>query len=154
MKNTREVLPRRESEREYWLKLWRDARQFAVDLPDRQWCNYWHKHFDWHSRGSRSRFEHRKHIRPLMRAFARAQQELSQEALASQVFVQIHPQDPGSDALYIHTPNPHSEFPEPFDRCRFASVLPPLLMGLVSKERYRIGVSEYDGKRWYTIIPK
>ena len=138
----------------YWRELWRKARRFSINLPEKEWCNYWHQHFDWHSRGKQSRFEYRKHIRPLMFAFARAQHELSNQPKPYQVFVRIYPADPGSDALYIHTPNPHSEFPETFDDCQFIGVVPPLLMGLVNMERYKIGVSKYEGDKWYTVIPK
>lgn len=129
----------------YWRGLWRKARGFAVDLADKGWCNYWHQHFDWYGRGKRSRFEHRKHIRPLMHTFARVQRELARQATPCQVFVRIYPSDPGSDAVYVHTPNPYSEFPDPFADCRFIDTVPPLLMGLVTLERYRIGVSECDG---------
>lgn len=141
-------------EGKYWRDLWKSARCFSINLPEKDWCNYWHQHFDWDSRGKKSRFEHRKHLRPLMFAFARAQRELAVQPKPYQVFVRIYPTDPGSDALYVHTPNPHTAFPEAFDDCQFVSTVPPLLMGLVSTQRYKIGVSEYEGDKWYTVISK
>jgi hypothetical protein len=141
-------------ELKYWRGVWKAARTLHVDISGDGWCNYWHQHFDWDSRGKCSRFEHRKHIRPLMRAFSRVQCELAHQDKPHQVYVCIYPTDPGSDALYVHTPNPHSAFPAQFEDLKFISALPPLLMGLVSLDRYQIGVSECDGDKWYTIIPR
>ncbi len=145
---------RSKEEGKYWRDVWRKARGFAVHLSKKDWCNYWHQHFCWSSEGIKNRFEHRKHIRPLMQAFARTQRELADQTMPYQVFVCINPIDPSMDALYVHTPNPHSAFPVTFDDCRFIDTLPPLLMGLVNTERYKIGVSESGRDKWYTIIPR
>lgn len=141
-------------ELKYWYKVWRRVRRFKIDLPDKKWCNYWHIHVDSDSRGTRSRSEHRKHIRPLMLAFARAKIELKGEAQASQVFACIYPSDPGSDALYIHTPNPYGTFPASFDDCRFTDTCPPLLMGVVDMMQYRIGISGYGSRVSYKVLAR
>jgi len=138
----------------YWHNLWRRARRFRVDLPHKKWCDYWHTHFDWESRGLRSRSEHRKHIRPLMHAFARAKNELKDHAQPSQIFACIYPSDPGSDGLYVHTPNPNSSFPTVFDKCRFTDACPPLLIGLVDMRLYQIGISTVENDVAYTILPR
>ena len=140
-------------ELKYWRNTWSRARRFMIDLPDKKWCDYWHTHFDWESRGMRSRSQHRKHIRLLMLAFARAKNELKGQAQSFQVFACIYPSDPGSDALYIHTPNPYSAFPASFDDCKFPNICPPLLMGLVDIGRYRIGISGHGSDVTYTILP-
>ncbi|MGZ5818432.1 MAG: hypothetical protein ACXWJD_06760, partial [Burkholderiaceae bacterium] len=111
-------------ELKYWRGVWKKARTLHVDITGENWCNYWHQHFDWDSRGKRSRFEHRKHIRPLMRAFARVCSELEKQDKPHQVFVGIYPSDPGSDALYVHTPNPHTEFPAQFEELKLITTLP------------------------------
>lgn len=139
-------------ELKYWHNIWQRARRFRVDLPNKKWCDYWHVHFDWESRGMRSRSEHRKHIRPLMLAFARARNELKDQAQSSQVFVCIYPSDPGSDGLYVHTPNPYSAFPAAFEDCKFTDTCPPLLMGLVNMRHCRIGVSVHGSDVSYTIL--
>jgi hypothetical protein len=141
-------------ELKYWNNVWRRARRFEIDLPDKKWCDYWHTHFDWESRGTRSRSEHRKHIRPMMLAFARAKSELKGHAQSSQVFACIYPSDPGSDALYIHTPNPNSAFPASFDNCKFTNTCPPLLMGLVDMKQYLIGISRDGSSVSYKIVAR
>lgn len=138
----------------YWRKVWRRARTLRVDVSGEAWCNHWHQHFDRDGLGSRSRLEHRKHIRPLMRAFSRVRHELAHQGKPHQVYVCIHPMDPGSDAIYVHTPNPHSEFPSHFDDLKFISMLPPLLMGLVSLAHYQVGIGKYKGQNWYTVLPR
>lgn len=140
---------------EYWRRLWRKARRFAIDLPGKKWCDLWHTHFDWDSRGRRSRFEHRKHIRPLMFALARANTELASQSTPYQLFACIYPTDPGSDALYVHTPNPQSEFPATFEEYQFTDACPPLLMGLVDVDRYKVGISKkIQGGSYYAVIPR
>lgn len=156
-KRGRRCSPRRfeaTKELKYWHNIWRRASHFKVDLPDKKWCDYWHTHFDWESRGTRSRSEHRKHIRPLMLAFARAKSELKRQAQSSQVFACIYPSDPESDALYIHTPNPYSAYPALFDDCRFTNNCPPLLMGLVDMVQYRIGISGDGSSVSYKILTR
>jgi len=147
-------LNRTNEELKYWRILWRKARRLAINLPDKKWCDYWHMHFDWDSRGKRSCFEHRKHIRPLMFALAKTKGELARQPTPYQVFACIYPSDPGSDALYVHTPNPQTEFPAQFENCLFTDVCPPLLMGLVDLERYKIGVSKSQSDMYYTVIPR
>lgn len=126
----------------------------TVNLTDKKWCDYWHIHLDREGRGERSRLEHRKHIRPLMLAFARARSELANQLTPHQVFVCIHPSDPGSDALFVHTPNPQTGFPATFEGCEFMNACPPLLMGLVDIERWKVGVSKFRGETVYTVLPR
>ncbi|MEC5398831.1 hypothetical protein [Uliginosibacterium sp. H1] len=145
---------RNDAELEYWRGVWQSARTLSVDIAGDNWCNYWHEHFDWESRGTRSRLEHRKHLRPLMHAFARVQSQLHQQSKPHQVFVSIYPNDPGSDALYVHTPNPHSDYPAEFGGMQFVTWLPPLLIGVVSLDRYRVGVTRYEGDHRFTILPR
>lgn len=140
-------------DRKYWRLLWRKARRISINLSGKKWCDNWHVHLDWVGRGRLSRFEHRLHLRPLMHAFARAKSELENQTKPYQVYVRIQPADPGSDALFVNTPNPHTQFPAPFEDCQFLDACPPLLMGLVNLERFKVGVSSHDGHTSYTIIP-
>jgi hypothetical protein len=144
----------RAAERKYWRKLWREVRGFRINLPDKQWCNYYHQHFDWDSRGAKSRLEHRKHIRLMMHAFARARVELASQETPYQLWAQIHPSDPGSDAIYVHTPNPHTEFPMGDSDERSVSLVPPLMMGLVCLKSYRLVVCESESSKWYVVSPR
>ncbi|MGJ8674265.1 hypothetical protein [Rubritalea sp.] len=47
--------------------------------------------------------------------FRRYAQKLEKLTLAHQLFISIAKDDAGCDAVYIHSPNPHSEFPIIFD---------------------------------------
>lgn len=137
----------------YWRRIWRKARTVQIGLEEKGWCDLWHMHLDWDGRGNISRTEHRRHLKPLITAFSRAQHELRTGSVPYQIFLSIHPKDAGSDALYVHTPNPQSEFPMSFDHCRFLDCVPPLLMGLVPQGRYRIGVSGNGDSQCFIIFP-
>ncbi|MFZ6800536.1 hypothetical protein [Undibacterium sp. Di24W] len=145
---------KRKDDLKYWRELWKKARTLRVDISGENWCNHWHQHFDWDSRGEQSRLEHRKHIRPLMRAFSKVRNELTKQEEPFQIFVSINPSDPGSDALYVHTPNPHTDFPLVFEDLTFITTLPPLLLGLVCLKNYQVGVSGYDNEKQFTILKK
>lgn len=143
-----------EDERKYWRLLWRKARRTTINLPGKKWCDYWHMHFDMEGRGQRSRFEHRKHIRPLMLAFARAKSELAHQATPYQIFACIDPSDPGSNALFVHTPNPQTDFPAVFEEYEFTATCPPLLMGLIDIRQYQIGFLTRQGKTHYLVVAR
>jgi hypothetical protein len=140
--------------KEYYRKLWKHARTFHVNLPKRKWCDLWHEHFDLNGFGNLSRYHRDKHLRILFHAFRLAQVELSAQTSPYQVFLNISRDDSGSDAIYVHTPNPNSSpFPADFGQYQFLSHVPPLLATHVDSSRYRIGQESFDDRVWYVVIP-
>jgi hypothetical protein len=137
---------------EYWRKIWRNARTVRVELEKTGWCDQWHMHLDLNGRGNINRTEHRRHLKPLFTAFYRVQHELRGASVPCQVFLSIHPKDAGSDALYVHTPNPQSEFPLDFSYCSFVDYIPPLLMGLLQQDRYRIGACGNGDEQCFIVL--
>jgi hypothetical protein len=141
--------------REYYRKLQRSAHTFRVDLPRKKWCNLWHTHLDWDGFGNLGPLHRRRHLAALFHAFRMAQRELAAQPMPYQIFLNISLRDSASDAIYVHTPNPHAtEFPLSFDECAFLTHAPPLLAGRVDLDRYRICRKSHGKDVWYLVIPK
>lgn len=123
----------------YYRQLRRKVRTFRVDLPKKKWCDLWHDHFDWNGVGNHSAIDRKKHLSALFYAFRLAQRELAAQSIPYQIFLNISCLDSGSDALYVHTPNPNStEFPIVFEGGIYLTDVPPLLMGGVDLNCYHI----------------
>jgi hypothetical protein len=142
-------------DQKYYRALARKARLFRVDLVRRKWCDLWHDHFDWKGFGNRSPFHRRKHLVALCQAFRRAQRELAAQPMPYQVFINISRNDSGSDALYVHTPNPNeTKFPIDFGQYKILSKAPPLLAGRFNLEDYCIYTQSNEENTWYTVVPR
>jgi hypothetical protein len=136
----------------YYRRLFREARQFRVNLRDKQWCDLWHQHFDWRGYGNHSHADHRHHLRALFLAFERARRELATQPIPHQIFLYISAGDAGSNALYVHTANPNgTPFPRAFSGVRELRHVPGLLRGLCNTEHYWIGSEHTNDGLWYII---
>lgn len=67
----------------------------------------------------------------------------------------IHDEDTGSDAVYIHTPNPNSDdFPAHFDFLKWDCKLPNVFSDLIDTAQFNIGYYESEIERVYYIQSK
>ncbi len=137
----------------YYLRLRREAGAYRVNMPRKRWCDFSHEHFDWQGFGDRSWLDRRRHLAVLLKAFRRAQIELSNYQGEYQLFASITPGDSAGDAIYVHTPNPNgTPFPIASTGER-VSQLPPLLAGRIDLTRYRVFRDGHGSSATYTIIP-
>ncbi len=51
--------------------------------------------------------------------------------------------DSGQDAVYVHTPNPHTEFPYGFEDVAWGVEAPPLFDGVFDPALFDLGRSKY-----------
>lgn len=73
------------------------------------WFNYAHLHFDWDGYGDLRWKERRAHLDALFRHYEMLAAACENVKRALQVFAIIHEFDSGSDALYVHSPNPMAD---------------------------------------------
>lgn len=136
----------------YYVDLWKKARTYEVDMARKQWCDLSHTHLDWSGFGDRGWLHRRRHLSALLWSFARARRELRSHPDPVQVFASVHPFDAGSDAVYIHTPNPNgTPFPVAFGGHRLDR-LPPLLAGRVDPARFAVFREGTGRDVSYTIV--
>ena len=139
----------------YYRQLFAKARQYCVDLPAKQWCDFWHEHFDWCGYGNHSHADRRRHLRALFMAFERATRELAAQPMPHQLFLNISRRDAGCDALYVHTANPNgTPFPHDFAGSRTTRHTPGLLRGLYDPHRHHLRIQRTLEDTWYIVLPR
>ncbi len=137
----------------YYSRLRREARFYRVNMARKQWCDFSHEHFDWKGFGDRSWVDRRRHLAVLLKAFRRAQIELSAYQGEYQVFASITPGDSAGDAVYVHTLNPNgTPFPMKPTGERILQ-LPPLLAGHLDMARYQVFRDGHGRSATFTIVP-
>jgi len=128
---------------------WAEAYASAVRSIDRldvaTWFDLWHTHIDWKSMGNRHA-EGRSEIARLTYALLRhVEQRFSARSAPVQIFATVC-QDTGSNAVYVHSNNPHgTPFPHEFPDVQWGA--PPTgLAGIVDTVTHRVGRIRYtDG---------
>lgn len=146
--------PTKRPDERYYYRLIRKASLFRVDIEKREWLNLWHQHFDWEGFGDLSWRHRRRHLAVLLRALTRARVELKGSSKPNQLFATVHTRESASDAIYVHTENPHNtEFP-----CKLSGrkieALPTLLAGRVNLALYDVLVSHHEDGTTYVIHPR
>lgn len=94
-------------------RLLREAEAFTIDPVERRWFNLWHYHLDHASRNFghrrwRYRLEAFGGLSAVFNTIARAKEKFP---IPFQLWISLSGRDPVEDAVYLHTPNPHTEFP-------------------------------------------
>jgi hypothetical protein len=99
--------------RGYYRSLRRRAEQEPLPLPlsPDLWCHFWHYHADWPGWGNLGWRHRKEHLRAHGVVFRRIVSRASAFALPFQTWILLSLEDAGQDAVYLHTPNPHSSFP-------------------------------------------
>ena len=101
-------------------KIQKAAETYDIDLDDSSECYYDHDHLDgWEAVGGCSDSSRLSTMRSHATLFRRYFEHLQNTNLSYQLFISISKEDAGCDAVYIHTPNQHSKFPEVFDDVRW-----------------------------------
>lgn len=136
-------------QKRYYRNLARSAAEFSVDP---EWYHFDHTHVDWQGHGNISAKHRRSHFRAMLQMLENATRQLDSFGKPYQCFLMICP-DAGDDALYIHTPNPHSAFPFRLDDADWDVPAPFFLQGLVDTERFRVGSVHNEYGRFCYIVP-
>ena len=117
--------------RRYFERLDRRSRAYDLYIEPNMWWYYHHEHLDYMGRGN-LRWKYRRpsllaHIALLKRIGS----ELSDFTGEFQAWLSVAVPNAINDAVYLHSPNPHSEFPADFSNTvREASTIPDELLSL------------------------
>ncbi len=121
--------------------LTQEAETFEV--PQAPWFNQWHKHVDWDGEGNSDPAMRQACANALITCFGRVLEQVSAD-VELQVWMRFE-SDSGQDALYLHSPNPHTEYPYQFEDVEWGVDAPEFLKAGLEGESVEIGRSEYDG---------
>jgi hypothetical protein len=93
----------------------KEGSEFEPGLIPDGWHYYDHWHLDWDGIGDFNPRIRLITIEAHLRIFSAIAKEASVLNLPFQLFISLARRDAGQDAVYLHTPNPHSAFPAEFD---------------------------------------
>jgi hypothetical protein len=80
----------------------------AFKVPDSEWFDFWHYHVDWLGLSRESLRAKIQHEEALMILLDTIKKQMVGRGIPYQVWGQISDESE-SNAVYIHTPNPHAE---------------------------------------------
>ena len=125
--------------RRYYRQLVSEAEAFVLGFSDADWYNYWHTHPDWDGRGNLGPGHREKHIQATMEIFRRVLDQATVSGRQYQSWACIDINDTSQYAVYVHTPNPHSEFPFHFDGAIWDVDPPTFLAKYFDETRFELG---------------
>ena len=142
-------------EHSYYRKLLKKSRTFEVDLPNKEWCDLHHEHFDLDGKGNEGRLQRVRHLNAHLRALRRARMELLAQSTPFQLFAYIDLAASENDAVYVHTPNPNgTAFPAELNFGDGEAHPPPILACRVDTRLFRILKSSEPGSHVYYLLPR
>ena len=131
------------------------ALQHEVDsfvLGPCDWYHHWHKHVDWEREGNNDHFVRRACLEALVAMMLKARKQLHGGG-PYQVWLRVDESDSGQDCFFVHTPNPHSDFPFGFDQVTWGGDIPDIFSGIVDPKSFRVGRSVWEGDRTFWLCP-
>jgi hypothetical protein len=107
------LLPKRKKRglRRYYRKLIENAENYSIIKEPDHWFDYWHYHIDERNTSNRSWKNRKLHLKALCIIFHRIAKEAKALNTPFQLWLIMHEKNGYSDAVFLHTPNPQSEFP-------------------------------------------
>jgi hypothetical protein len=78
------------------------------------WFDMWHTHLDWYGHGTDNPVLRQKYLLETIKTFDAFCSQLEQYPHPFQAWILVDLVDSSEDAIYIHSPDPHSDSPFPF----------------------------------------
>lgn len=131
------------------------AEPLQLDFGKDSWFNLWHTHLDFYGYGNRSIKIRRAHIKAHIALYESLQERLETFEKPFQSWVEIDDRDAGSDAVYIHTPNPNEDnFPLKIANVNWAVEIPYYFRGLIDPEKFDTGYYRWESETGFIIQSK
>lgn len=120
-------------------------------FDEESWYNHWHIHLDWKGITVASGKHRRSHIKKYLEIIDAIDQQARGTGIDFQTWICIDPELGSSDAIYIHTKNPYSEYPIQPSNMEWSNQIPELLQGLISTNEYVIGRTRHNDEFCYYL---
>jgi len=139
----------------YFRNLWRKVYTLNLELNEESWFDFWHIHLDFYGVGNKSLKVRREHIKAHLLLYDKLLKELESYQKPYQSWICIHQEDTGSDAVYIHTPNPNDDyFPHFVDDIDWNCIIPRSFKYLIENNKYNVGYWKSELNEVYYIQSK
>ncbi|MGN7940461.1 hypothetical protein [Virgibacillus sp. 6R] len=139
----------------YFRNLWKEVETFDLQLDEESWFDFWHIHLDFFGVGKYSLKIRREHIKAHVALYNHLLKQLEAFEKPYQSWICIHEEDPGSDAVYIHTPNPNDDyFPHRVTEINWNCKIPNTYRDLIDLEKFNVGYYKSEFEEMYYIQVK
>ena len=119
-----------------------------IQIDPNVWFHYWHAHDRDYQGGEYA--DPSAHLLELGSVFAYLQDKAREIPGDYQIWISLDPADPLQDAVYVHTPNPHSDFPHDMSDVEWSDDVPAQYTSLAHGRRF--GRRAYEGHETYVIM--
>lgn len=139
----------------YFRNLWRKVDFFNLEIDNESWFYFWHIHLDFYGVGNQSLKVRREHIKAQLILYEKLLKELESFQVPYQSWICIHEEDTGSDAVYIHTPNPNDDyFPHLPSGLNWSCEIPISFREFIDQDKYNVGYYKSEYEETYFIQSK
>ncbi|MCM3757646.1 hypothetical protein M3197_09100 [Sporosarcina aquimarina] len=117
------------------------------------WFDLWHNHLDFSGYGNHSLRLRRKQIQAHIDLYKNILKKLETIKKPYQSWVHIDDENAGSDAVFIHTPNPNEDkFPLKVESLNWNCTIPTVFQDLINTKDFMVG--QYKAEGGYIIQSK
>lgn len=139
----------------YFRNLWKEVDTCDLKLDNEAWFDFWHVHLDFFGIGGNNLKIRREHIKAHLILYKRLLEQLEGFEKPYQSWISIHEQDPISDAVYVHMPNPNDEyFPYKIQELEWNCKLPNTFKDLIDLQKFDVAYYESAVEKVYFIQSK
>ncbi|AKG36180.1 hypothetical protein [Paenibacillus durus] len=128
-------------------KHYRRIRKNLINIPlhldDKEsWYNMWHVHVEGKGISNISLKHRRSHIKELLNFLDGVEDHSRNSKLPFQTWIHIDAESGTCDSLYIHTPNPHTEYPYIIaTKITKEMKVDPMFAGIIDEKNYENGIN-------------
>lgn len=142
--------------RKHYKRIRRNLLNIPLHLDEEEsWYNMWHVHTEGRGISNLSLKHRRSHINELLKLMNIIEEHSINSKLPFQTWIHIDSESGTCDALFIHTPNPHTEYPYLLTNNYTEELqLSVLLLGLVDEKSYKVMKLETIYGQNYIIVKR
>ncbi|OPA73666.1 hypothetical protein BVG16_26565 [Paenibacillus selenitireducens] len=118
------------------------------------WYNFWHVHLEGRGVSNLSVKHRRNHIKLLKKLLERIEDHSKESKLEFQTWILIDSESGTNDSVYMHTLNPHSDFPFFNENILWGANFPELFEGIFDEDEYVIGKTRNEYGNGYIIYKR
>jgi hypothetical protein len=151
----RYILKKLRGKKRYFRNLWEEVNTCDLKLDNDSWFDFWHTHLDFFGVGENNLKIRREHIKAHVALYNRLLKQLEGFEKPYQTWICIHEQDPISDAVYVHTPNPNDNyFPHKIEELEWNCKLPNTFKDLIDPHKFDVAYYKSEYEEIYFIQSK
>lgn len=141
----------------YFRNLRREATldQYDLDFSQEGWFDLWHTHLDFCGLGNNSSKMRREHIKAHIKLYTNLLKKLHSFEKPYQVWIELNDDDAGSDAVYLHSPNPNeNNFPLKIEHVDWDCPVPKFIQDSLNLHAFCVGYRKGETDKYYVIQSK